>query len=410
MCYEVKKSEKVLEDELVDIIRKRVLDEFDWAQEAKEEEIWQRIGEEITESVEWANLSIKERTHLAQRVYNSLRRLDILQELIEDDTVTEIMVNGPQKIFYEKDGRVFLYPYHFSSEEKLQDVIQQIVGRHNRVVNLSSPIVDSRLENGARVNVVLSPISIDGSSLTIRKFPNMPLTIEQLIELESITQDAAVFLKYLVKAKYNLFISGGTGSGKTTFLNILSSFIPQNERIITIEDSAELQLQNKCNLVRLETRNENSEGVKEITIRELIRSALRMRPDRIVVGECRGPEALDMLQAMNTGHEGSLSTGHANSAKDMLSRLETMVLMGNDLPLYAVRQQIASAIDIIIHLGKTRAGKRKVLEITEILEYKEGEIITQPLYQYENALQKVNELKHKQKLERLEESECTHEL
>lgn len=399
-----------MEDELVDIIRKRVLDEFDWAQEAKEEEIWQRIGEEITESVEWANLSIKERTHLAQRVYNSLRRLDILQELIEDDTVTEIMVNGPQKIFYEKDGRVFLYPYHFSSEEKLQDVIQQIVGRHNRVVNLSSPIVDSRLENGARVNVVLSPISIDGSSLTIRKFPNMPLTIEQLIELESITQDAAVFLKYLVKAKYNLFISGGTGSGKTTFLNILSSFIPQNERIITIEDSAELQLQNKCNLVRLETRNENSEGVKEITIRELIRSALRMRPDRIVVGECRGPEALDMLQAMNTGHEGSLSTGHANSAKDMLSRLETMVLMGNDLPLYAVRQQIASAIDIIIHLGKTRAGKRKVLEITEILEYKEGEIITQPLYQYENALQKVNELKHKQKLERLEESECTHEL
>ena len=410
MCYEVKKSEKVLEDELVDIIRKRVLDKFDWAQEAKEEEIWQRIGEEITESVEWANLSIKERTHLAQRVYNSLRRLDILQELIEDDTVTEIMVNGPQKIFYEKDGRVFPYPYHFSSEEKLQDVIQQIVGRHNRVVNLSSPIVDSRLENGARVNVVLSPISIDGSSLTIRKFPNMPLTIEQLIELESITQDAAVFLKYLVKAKYNLFISGGTGSGKTTFLNILSSFIPQNERIITIEDSAELQLQNKCNLVRLETRNENSEGVKEITIRELIRSALRMRPDRIVVGECRGPEALDMLQAMNTGHEGSLSTGHANSAKDMLSRLETMVLMGNDLPLYAVRQQIASAIDIIIHLGKTRAGKRKVLEITEILEYKEGEIITQPLYQYENALQKLNELKHKQKLERLEESECTHEL
>ena len=381
-------------DKHTELLRKRVLDRMDWSKEQDDDEIRRLIGEEVANVIPWENTSIKERAYLEQRVFNSLRKLDILQDLIEDDEITEIMVNGPTHIFYEKKGQILEYPYHFSSEEKLQDVIQQIVGRHNRVVNLSSPIVDTRLEDGSRVNIVLSPISIDGSSVSIRKFPKTPLYMEQLIQMGTISEEAALFLEELVVSGYNLFISGGTSSGKTTFLNALSAFIPQHERVITIEDAAELQLQRTQNLVRLETRNANMEGVKPIAIRELIHTALRMRPDRIIVGECRGAEALDMLQAMNTGHDGSLSTGHANSPADMLNRLETMVLMGMELPLLAVRQQIASGIDVLIHLGKTSDKKRKVLEITEIVGMKQGEIILSPLYQLENELRKKNDLIH----------------
>ena len=385
-------------DNVCELLRKRVLDRIDWSKELVDEEIRKLISEEIAKVVEWEKISLRERVQLEQRVYNSLRKLDILQDLIEDDEVSEIMVNGPSKIFYEKNGEVRQYSYQFPSEEKLQDVIQQIVGRHNRVINLSSPIVDTRLEDGSRVNIVLSPISIDGSSISIRKFPHHPLDMEQLIKLDSITEEAAVFLQSMVQCGYNLFISGGTSSGKTTFLNALSSYIPQTERVITIEDSAELQLQNRANIVRLETRNANMEGVKPITIRQLIHTALRMNPDRIIVGECRGEEALDMLQAMNTGHDGSLSTGHANSPSDMIKRLETMVLMGMELPLLAVRQQIASGIDILVHLGRTRDKKRRVLEIAEIIGIEDSEVILLPLYVYEDRLVKKHELTHREKL------------
>lgn len=385
-------------DKLCELLRKKVLDRMDWSREMSDDELRELIGEEISSNIEWERVSIKERVALEQRIYNSLRKLDILQELVEDDAISEIMVNGPNKIFYEKNGEVFEYPYHFSSEEKLQDVIQQIVGRHNRVVNLSSPIVDTRLEDGSRVNVVLAPISIDGSAISIRKFSRKPLDMQQLIKLGSITEEAADFLKVLVECGYNIFISGGTSSGKTTFLNALSSFIPQTERIITIEDSAELQLQNRKNLVRLETRNSNMDGVVPITIRQLIFTALRMNPDRIIVGECRGEEALDMLQAMNTGHDGSLSTGHANSSQDMIKRLETMVLMGMELPLAAVRQQIASGIDILIHLGRTPDKKRRVLEISEIIGITNNEIVLSNLFSYEGVLVRKKELMHKEKM------------
>jgi pilus assembly protein CpaF len=387
-------------DKICELLRERVLESIDWSKESDDDTLRELIGREIATTVEWEKISIKDRIMLEQRIYNSLRKLDILQDLIEDDRVTEIMVNGPDKIFYEKDGEVLEYPYHFPSEEKLQDVIQQIVGRNNRVVNLSSPIVDTRLEDGSRVNIVLSPISIDGSAISIRKFPQKPLDMEQLINLETITEEAAFFLKELVESGYNIFISGGTSSGKTTFLNALSSNIPEAERIITIEDSAELQLLHRKNLVRMETRNANMEGVTSIPIRRLIHTALRMNPDRIIVGECRGEEAIDMLQAMNTGHDGSLSTGHANSTGDMVKRLETMVLMGTEIPLAAVRQQIASAIDIFIHLEKMPDKKRKVIEIAEVVGMKEGEVTLLPLYRYEGLLVKTADLIHKEKLNR----------
>ena len=323
-----------------------------------------------------------------------MRRLDVLQELLEDDEVTEILVNGPKHIFYEKNGEFHEYAYHFNSEEKLQDVVQQIVGKHNRVVNLTTPIVDTRLEDGSRVNIVLKPIAIDGSAISIRKFGKTPMDMKALIEFESISNEAANFLKQIVVARYNIFISGGTSSGKTTFLNALSAYIPTNERVITIEDAAELQLQQTPNLVRLETRNSNQEGVKAISARELIHTALRMRPDRIIVGECRGEETLDMLQAMNTGHDGSLSTGHGNSIPDMLSRLEMMVLMGNELPLLAIRQQISMGIDIMIHLERGRDGKRRVTEIAELLELKDGEFQINFIFCNKNGtLKKVGELK-----------------
>lgn len=331
-------------------------------------------------------------------MFNSLRKLGVLQELLEDENVTEIMVNGAENIFYEREGVFCKYPYSFSSEEQLQDVIQQIVGRHNRVVNLSMPIVDTRLEDGSRVNIVLNPISIDGSAISIRKFSKKPLDMKILIERGTISEEIAKFLELLVKARYNLFISGGTSSGKTTFLNALSAFIPKEERIITIEDSAELQLQGIDNIVRLETRTSNMEGIKPITARELIHTALRMRPDRIIVGECRGEEALDMLQAMNTGHDGSLSTGHANSPQDMLNRLETMVLMGMELPLAAVRQQIASGIDILIHLERDKNKQRKVVEISEVLEVKNGVIRLNKLFSYDGKWRKTGALQKQEKL------------
>ncbi|MBQ2705336.1 MAG: CpaF family protein [Agathobacter sp.] len=371
---------------------------MDFSKELTDSDLQEMIVRQMAQHERIAKLSLSERILVEQRVFNSLRKLGVLQELLEDENVTEIMVNGAENIFFEREGVFCKYPYSFSSEEQLQDVIQQIVGRHNRVVNLSMPIVDTRLEDGSRVNIVLNPISIDGSAISIRKFSKKPLDMKILIERGTISEEIAKFLELLVKARYNLFISGGTSSGKTTFLNALSAFIPKEERIITIEDSAELQLQGIDNIVRLETRTSNMEGIKPITARELIHTALRMRPDRIIVGECRGEEALDMLQAMNTGHDGSLSTGHANSPQDMLNRLETMVLMGMELPLAAVRQQIASGIDILIHLERDKNKQRKVVEISEVLEVKNGVIRLNKLFSYDGKWRKTGALQKQEKL------------
>ena len=369
-------------EEIFENLRSNIIAALDLSREQNDEEIYRFIENEVEIYSRKKLLTLKEREQLEHLLFNSLRKYDAIQELLEDPEVTEIMVNGASHIFYEKKGKLFQSQTHFSSEQKLGDVIQQMAGNSNRMVNEASPIVDTRLEDGSRVNIVLSPISIDGAAVSIRKFPQTPILMEDLIRIGSITEEAAAFLKVLVTAGYNIFISGGTGSGKTTFLNALSQYIPREERIITIEDSAELRLVDKPNLVRLETRNQMFEGVKPITIRDLIRTALRMRPERIVVGECRGEEALDMLQAMNTGHDGSLSTGHANSCQDMMSRLETMVLMGMELPLAAVRSQIASGLDILVHLGRMRDKSRKVLAITEVIGMQEGEIVLRDLYRY----------------------------
>lgn len=364
-------------------IRDIILSEMDLSRELSDEEICDLIGSVVSREARDRPMTIKDRAELERTIFNSLRKLDVLQELVDDRDVTEIMVNGPNDIFYEKAGRIQRFKGHFSSEEKLEDVIQQIVGRHNRVVNQASPIVDTRLSDGSRVNIVLNPISIGGSAVSIRKFPEHPMSMERLVEIEALSPEVARLLQILTQAKYNIFISGGTGSGKTTFLNALSQYIPDDERIITIEDSAELQLLGAKNIVRLETRNANTDGVTPITIRDLIRTALRMRPDRIIVGECRGAEALDMLQAMNTGHDGSLSTGHANSPHDIISRIETMVLQGQDFPLNAIRQQIASGIDIIVQLGRLRDKSRRVLEISEVDGFMDGEIVLHTLYRFE---------------------------
>lgn len=329
-------------------------------------------------------ISIEDKAFLCDQIFSSIRGFGLLDAIIADDTVTEVMINGPDKIFIEKSGKLMELKERFESEEKLQDVIQRIVAQAGREVNQANPIVDTRLPDGSRVNVVLPPISLNGSIVTIRKFSKEPMTVEKLIQYGSITPQIAKALQLLVHAKYNIFICGGTGSGKTTFLNAISNYIPSDERVITIEDSAELQIVNIDNLVSLETRNANTAGVGLISIRDLIKSALRMRPDRIIVGEVRGAEALDMLQAMNTGHDGSLSTGHANSTRDMLSRLETMVLTGAEgLPLEAVRQQIASAVDIMIHLSRLRDRSRRTMEITEVVKYDKGEIQLNPIYQFE---------------------------
>ncbi len=389
-------------------ISSHVRQKIDLSREVEDSEIQELIDGMIVQMGRKYALSLKERQELGRSVFCSIRKMDVLQELIDCDEVTEIMVNGTGNIFVEKAGSIFQWDKRFETQEKLEDVIQQIVAKCNRVVNEASPIADARLENGARVNIVLAPVALNGPVITIRRFPKHPITMEDLLRYGSISQQAAEELERLVAAGYNIFISGGTGSGKTTFLNALSQFIPDTERIITIEDSAELQLQGISNLVRLETRNANMDGTKPITIRDLIKSALRMRPDRIVVGEVRGGEAIDMLQALNTGHDGSLSTGHANSSEDMLARLETMVLMGMELPLSAIRRQIASGVDIIVHLGRLRDKSRRVLEIVEILGYENDEIVTAPLYQFRESgekdgnvvgeLVKINTLTHTGKL------------
>lgn len=364
-------------------LREKVMEKIDVSTEISDDKVKEIVDEVILEYGNEKGLSVREKYRLQKEIYDSIRGLDILEELLEDKNITEIMINGPDNIFIEKDGRIEKYNNRFSSKEKLVDIIQQIVSGVNRRVNESSPIVDSRLSDGSRVNVVLNPVAINGPVVTIRKFPEYSITMKKLIEIGSISLNVADFLKLLVNAKYNIFISGGTGSGKTTFLNVLSNYIPGDERIITIEDSAELQIQSVDNLVRLEVRQANDEGENGIDIRDLIKSSLRMRPDRIIVGEVRGAEALDMLQAMNTGHDGSLSTGHGNSPKDMLNRLETMVLMGVDMPLKAIKSQIASGIDIIVHLGRLRDRTRKVLEIVEITGFNGEEILTNTIYRFE---------------------------
>lgn len=399
-----------ISDQEIQKLREEILSQVDLTREMSDEEIRTLVSQKCSYYGKQNLLTLSAQEELEQYLFHSLRKFDVLQELLEDPRITEIMVNGAEHIFYEKDGQLYESDKHFTSREKLNDVIQQMAGCNNRMVNEASPIVDSRLPNGARVNIVLQPIAIDGSAISIRKFPEHPYMMENLIGFGALTNEVANFLRILVLSGYNIFVSGGTGSGKTTFLNALSQFIPREERIITIEDSAELQLIDKPNLVRLETRNANTEGVVPITIRDLIRTALRMRPSRLIVGECRGAEALDVLQAMNTGHDGSLSTGHANSCKDMLSRLETMVLMGMDLPLPAIRSQIASGIDILIHLGRMRDRSRKVLSVTEVLECQENQIVLNELYHFEEykaeenivcgELKQVGNLLHTEKMER----------
>ena len=381
-------------------LRHRIVEELNGRRETGDEELLEIIDRSIREMGNEIYLPLKERLWLRTSLFDSFRRLDFLQELIDDQEVSEVMVNGAGSVFVERNGRMELWNRRFEGEEQLEDIIQQIVSRVNRTVNVASPIVDARLEDGSRVNVVLPPIALDGAAVTIRKFPE-PITMEKLLGFGAVTEEAADFLRQVVESGYNLFISGGTNSGKTTFLNALSAYIPKRERVITIEDSAELQIRQIPNLVRLETRNANTEGEGEVTMSQLIRAALRMNPSRIIVGEVRGREALDMLQAMNTGHDGSLSTGHGNSPKDMLSRLETMVLMGAELPLAAIRSQIASALDLIIHLGRLRDGSRKVLQISEIGGNDNGNVEIWNLFRYdaaEGALKRTGELKNREKL------------
>ena len=371
------------EQELVAAIKQYVTENIPLSQ-ISDEELQEQVEQIAAQKIGGAYCPIDQRVSIVEQVYSSIRGFGLLDSLMKDDTITEVMINGPDHIFIEQDGRLFRLEKKFESQRRLEDIIQRIVGLAGREVNQANPICDTRLPDGSRVNVVLPPIALCGPTVTIRKFSKTPMTIEKLIEYGSLTQEIADKLKVLVRAKYNIFISGGTGSGKTTFLNALSNYIPGDERVITIEDSAELQIAHIENLVSLETRNANASGAGQITIRDLIKSSLRMRPERIIVGEVRGGEALDMLQAMNTGHDGSLSTGHANSPEDMLSRLETMVLQGaSGLPLEAIRQQIASAVDIIIHLSRLRDKSRKTMEITEVVGYENGEIILNPLYVFE---------------------------
>ena len=392
-----------------ELIYGQVLQRMDMSRETGDEELQELIRMTLEEASEKEYLPLNEKIELSRELFHAFRKLDILQELLEDPKITEIMVNGTDHIFYEKGGRLFRSERKFMSEERLVDVIQQIVGEANRYVSEASPIVDARLKDGSRVNVVMKPVAVNGPILTIRTFPEEPLTMKKLIDCGSMTEEAAQFIRKLVIAKYNIFVSGGTGAGKTTFLNAMSDFIPKDERIITIEDNAEMQIRGVTNLVKLEARGANPEGEGAVTIRDLIRSALRMRPDRIIVGEVRGDETVDMISsAMLNGHSGSMSTGHANNPTDMLHRLETMMLMGIDLPLTAVQRQIASALDIIIHLGRLRDKSRKVLQITEIGRYESGKIHTKTLYEFreegmehgkiKGTLMKVDELSNQEKL------------
>ncbi len=390
-------------------LRKKLRERLDQTREVEDQEIYRQIDDLILEETRNRYVSLRRKEALRTELFNSIRKLDILQELIDDDSVTEIMVNGTEGIFLERNGRLLCWEKKITSKEKLEDMVQQIAGRCNRIVNESVPVADARLSDGSRVSLVLPPVALNGPVITIRRFPKNPIHMDRLVELGAVTTEAAAFLRALVRSGYNIFISGGTGSGKTTILNALSDFIPKEERIITIEDNAELQIQGAENLVRLEARQANTEGKNSVTIRDLIKASLRMRPDRIVVGEVRGEEALDMIQSMNTGHDGSLSTGHANSPRDMLSRLETMILMAMELPLSAIRRQIASAVDILIHLGRMRDRSRKVMEIVEITGYDRasGEITERTLFQLEETkeqpmgvLVRKQELLHVEKLNR----------
>ena len=387
----------------------KVLCRMDMTKDTAEEELQDIILEVLEEASREEFIPLSDKIRISRELFNSFRRLDILQDLLEDEEVTEIMVNGTEHIFYEKGGRLYRSDRRFISEERLGDVIQQIAGEANRYVNEASPITDARLADGSRVNVVLKPVAVNGPILTIRKFPPDAITMDQLVRMGSLTRDAAEFIRKLVGAKYNIFVSGGTGAGKTTFLNAMSDYIPKDERIITIEDNAELQIQGVENLVRLEARGANLEGEGAVTIRDLIRAALRMRPDRIIVGEVRGEETVDMISsAMLNGHSGSMSTGHANNPADMLHRLETMMMMGIDLPLAAIQRQIASALDVIIHLGRLRDKSRRVMRIEEITGYEEGRIMTETLYEFREEgmehetvkgnLVKVGEIRNRDKL------------
>lgn len=387
-------------------LRLQVLNKIDVTRELEDNEIRDLIREEILLLGQEKMITLEQKLRLEQEVFNSIRKFDVLQDLLDDDSISEIMINGWRDIYIEKNGHITKSNYMFSSEEKLYDVIQQIVSMNNRMVNESSPIVDTKLPDGSRVNVILSPVSIDHSTVTIRKFPKERITMKTLIEKSSLSQEVADFLEKLVVSGYNIFISGPTSSGKTTFLNALTDYIPKTERVVTIEDSAELQISGIENLVRLESRNATLEGKLEIRIRDLVKAALRIRPDRIIVGECRGAEALDMLQALNTGHDGTLSTGHGNSSIDMISRLETMVLMADDvdLPITAIDKQIASGVDIFIHLSRINKSQRKLMEVNEVIGYENGEVKLQKLFQYENkegkdVWKRVGTLKHTQKLE-----------
>lgn len=392
-----------------ELLYEKVMFRLDMSRETGEEELQEIILGVLEETEKEEFLPLNEKIRISRELFNAFRRLDILQDLIEDESITEIMVNGTENIFYEKGGRLYRADRHFISEERLCDVIQQIVGETNRYVNESSPVADARLKDGSRVNVVLKPVAVNGPIMTIRKFPSEAVTMEQLVRIGSLTEEAAEFIRSLVQSKYNIFVSGGTGAGKTTFLNAMSDYIPKDERIITIEDNAELQIQGVENLVRLEARGANPEGEGEVTIRDLIRSALRMRPDRIIVGEVRGEETVDMISsAMLNGHSGSMSTGHANNPADMIHRLETMMMMGIDLPLQAIQRQIASALDIIIHLGRLRDKSRKVIQIEEVTGYRDGMVRTETLYEFreeeiqdgkiKGSLMKVNEIKNRGKL------------
>ena len=366
---------------------------IDLKDELEDEDLYRRIDGLLARRAKEFKLTFREKQKYREVLFSALRRFDVLSLAMDDESVTEIMVNGTDRIFVEREGRIEPYEAAFTTAEKLSDVVQQIASKVNRRVNEASPMADARLKDGSRVNIVLPPVAIDGPAVTIRRFPKEPVSMEQLISWGALTEEAAAFLKQLVECGYNIFISGGTGAGKTTFLGALAEYIPAGERVITIEDSAELRLRNVKNLVRLESRPPNLEGEYEVTIRDLIRNALRMRPDRIIVGEIRSEEALDMLQAMNTGHDGSLSTGHANSAMDMLSRIETMVLMGKDLPLPAIRSQIASGIDVMVHLGRLRDRSRKVLGIYEVLGIKEGRIELGTLFEFQEEGERGREVK-----------------
>ena len=385
-------------------LQKTLMERLEQSPDLSDRQILELIDDMLLEKSHGWALTLEMRGAMRKELFDSVRRLDVIQDLIDDPKVTEIMVNGFDRIFVERGGIVSRYPKSFTSREKLEDVVQQIVGKCNRIINESSPIVDARLENGSRVNVVVEPACIRGPVLTIRRFPDSPITMERLIAMGSITQEAAGFLEELVKSGYSILIGGGTSAGKTTFLNALSHYIPGDERIITIEDTAELQIQGIENLVRLEARSANMEGGRQITIRELIKTALRMRPNRIIVGEVRQEEAIDLLQAWNTGHDGSIGTLHANSTADMISRLETMVLMGMQLPLEAIRRQIASGVDIMVHLGRRKDKKRRVLEISEVTGYAPPEVLLQPLYRWDDkdsVLRRENQLMHREKLERM---------